>query len=72
MQPLQVRHPLTVHVRVSTLLKHLAHLGIGESRVGVDHALIEMKPIELSGAGEIHLAHQCQSIHRRFERTETV
>ena len=53
-------------------VQQLGDVGISESGSGMEYRLHELVALDFTGGGDRHLAHQCQPVDVRLERTHLV
>ena len=72
MQALQVRYTFFIHLGVTALLQHFAHLRVSQTGMRVNHCLVKTVAREPALARKLHLTHHRQAIHLRLERAQPV
>ena len=58
--------------RASRVGQNRCHLGVGEARLRMHHALIELVGLNLTCCGDHHVAYHHETVHLGVERTQTI
>ena len=71
-EPFDLLAALGGHVWTPAILHHRINIGVGEPRMGMNHRFVKSVVLEPTGAVDVHVADDRQSVYLRLQRAQTI